>query len=383
MDRIPVAGPWVTTDEMNSVAAAARDAWYSEAGSYTRSFEEEFAAYIGVRHAISLPSCTAGLHLALAAAGVGPGDEVIVPDLTWIASSAPVRYVGATEVFADVDPTTWCLDARLFESLITRRTRAVIPVDLYGGLPAMDEIRKIAAQHNILVIEDSAEAIGSEVRGARAGSLGDAGVFSFHGSKTLTTGEGGMLVTDRHDIYQRATFLRDHGRRPGDTSFFNTEVAYKYRMSDLQAAFGLAQLRRIHELVGKKRQIFDWYRARLANDSRITLNAEPQGTKNSYWMVTALVDPALGISKDTLQRKLGEQGIATRPFFHPLSSLPAYAESAQARLAALRNRTAYSISATGINLPSALCLEEEQVDQVCTALTKILNEANIERTKAA
>src|SRR5262249_26716 len=183
---------------------------------------------------------TSAIDVAVAALEVRAGDEVIVPDLTWIASAAPISYVGASPIFADVDSTTWCLSAESFAETITPRTKAVIPVDLYGGMPDMEAIRAVARQFGIAVIEDAAEAIGSEFRGRRAGRVGDIGVFSFHGSKTLTTGEGGMLVTNDDAVHARVLALRDHGRPPGDRAFWNTEVAYKYKMSALQAALGLA-----------------------------------------------------------------------------------------------------------------------------------------------
>ena len=222
MERIPIAGPWITEKEIAYVADAAATAWYGNANSFQDRFERAFAAYLGARHAVCLPSCTSAIHLALAALGVGPGDEVIVPESTWIASAAPITYVGATPVFADVDAQTWCLAAESFEACVTPHTRAVIPVDLYGNMPDMDAINAVAKRHRIDVIEDAAEAIGSEYHGRRAGSCGDVGVFSFHGTKTLTTGEGGMLVTNRDDVVQRVRVLRDHGRQPGGFQFFST-----------------------------------------------------------------------------------------------------------------------------------------------------------------
>src|SRR5947209_7488809 len=212
MRRIPIAGPWITQKEIAYVTDAVTRNWYDDAQLYQQRFERAFADYLGVRHALSLPSCTAAIHLALAALGVSPGDEVIVPDATWIASAAPITYVGATPVFADIDMKTWCLSPQSFEECITPKTKAVIPVDLYGNMPDMDALLEVAQRNNIPVIEDAAEAAGADYKGQKAGSFGDTGVFSFHGSKTLTTGEGGMLVTDRDDIHQRALFLRDHGR---------------------------------------------------------------------------------------------------------------------------------------------------------------------------
>ncbi len=372
MERIPVSGPWITQREIDYVADAAANAWYANANVYHDRFEKAFAEYLGVRHAISLPSCTSAIHLSLLALGAGPGDEVIVPDVTWIASAAPVTYVGATTVFADIDPKTWCLSAESFEACITPRTKAVIPVDLYGNMPDYDAIRAAAKRHNIAIIEDAAEAIGSEYRSAKAGGLGDTGVFSFHGSKALTTGEGGMLVTNRDDIRQRVLQLRDHGRSPGDRMFFNAEVGYKYKMSSLQAALGLAQLERVEELITRKRRIFSWYQKRLGDLAGVTLNHESPGIKNTYWMVTALWSEKLGLEKPRLMELLMEKGVDSRPFFHPLSSLPAYAKSEQARRAAKRNTVSYDLAPRGINLPSGMNLTEDKVEYVCDAFKGVL-----------
>ena len=374
-ERIPVSGPWITAKEIAYVTDAVTNAWYGNANVWHERFEKAFAEYIGVRHAIALPHCTAAIHLSLLALKVGPGDEVIVPDCTWIASAAPITYVGATTVFADIDPRTWCLDAKSFEACITPRTKAVIPVNLYGNMPDMDALREVARRHDIAIIEDAAESIGSEYKGRRAGSFGTTGVFSFHGSKTLTTGEGGMLVTDRDDLRARALFLRDHGRPPGDRLFHNTEVAYKYKMSSMQAALGTAQLERVEELVARKREIFAWYAEELTGLPGVTLNYEPPGTKNTYWMVTAVLDEALGLRKERLMGLLASEGIDCRPFFHPLSSLPAYARSPQAEAARARNSVCYALSPFAINLPSALNLTREQIQRVAAALRAVLASA--------
>lgn len=368
MDRILVSGPSITQKEVDYVAEAAAAAWNSNGNVYNEKFEKAFARYVDRRYAVTLPSCTSAIHLALLALGVSSGDEVIVPDLTWIASAAPVSYVGATPVFADVDPATWCLSADSFMACITPRTKAVIPVDLYGGMPDMDAIREIAEARGIAVIEDAAEAIGSEYKGRKAGSLGRIGVFSFHGSKTMTTGEGGMLVTDDEALYRRVLVIRDHGRQPGDTMFFNSEVGQKYKMSSMQAALGLAQIERIETLVENKRAIFDWYREELGGVDGLTLNYEGPDVKNSYWMVTVLLAPKFGLAKESMMGRLSEQGIDTRPFFHPLSSLTAYKNSPQALAARERNHVSRRISPYGVNLPSGLHMTPEKVRYVCRAL---------------
>lgn len=361
---IPVAGPWITEKEISYVTDAVTNAWYGNANMYHERFETAFAAYIGRRYAISLPSCTSGLHLSLAALGIGPGDEVVVPDITWIATSSPISYVGATPVFADVDAESWCLTADALQAVITPRTKAVIVVDLYGNMPDMTPILELAADRQIAVIEDAAEAIGSQYDGRKAGSFGAASVFSFHGSKTLTTGEGGMLLTDDEALYQRCLFLRDHGRLPGDRMFRNTEVAYKYKMSSMQAALGLAQVERVEELVVRKREIFEWYRVAFGNGQGVTLNSEAANVINTYWMVTAVVDSKIGPHKVDIMARLSENGIDSRPMFDPLSSIPAYADTPQAKLARARNRVAYALTPFGVNLPSGFNLAAPDVGRV-------------------
>jgi perosamine synthetase len=372
MDRIPVAGPWITQKEIDYVSDAVAHAWYGNANMYHERFEKAFGEYLGVKYAMCLPSCTAAIHLSLLALGIGPGDEVIVPEGTWIASAAPVSYVGATPIFADVDARDWCLSPASFEKWITPRTRAVIPVDLYGNMPDYDGLLDVAGRHNVSVIEDAAEALGSEYHGKKAGVLGETGVFSFHGSKTLTTGEGGMLVTDREDLYRRILFLRDHGRAPGEKMFWNSEVGYKYKMSSLQAALGLAQLERIEELLERKEAIFSWYQRELAHVPDITLNYQAQGVRNTYWMVTIVLGSSYEITKEELIAQFKKRNIDTRPFFYPLSSLPAYEHLEQAHAARAANDVIYRLSPHSINLPCALNMAEEQTHYVCETLQEIL-----------
>lgn len=364
MERIPVAGPWITQREIDYVTDAVTNAWYANANMYHTRFEEAFATYVGRKYAMALPSCTSAIHLSLLALGVGPGDEVIIPDITWIASAAPITYVGATPVFVDIDSATWCIRADAFESAITERTKAVILVDLYGSMPDMSALLPIAQAHGISVIEDAAEAIGSSFHGTLAGGFGDASVFSFHGSKTLTTGEGGMLVTDRQDLFERAQILRDHGRQPGDVQFFNTEVAHKYKMSSMQAALGLAQLERIDELVQRKRDIFGLYREAFADADGIVMNAEPVGTVNSCWMITAVWDRAWDRDKNETVQAMRNNGVDVRPFFHPLSSLPAYHGWDGIAKAARQNVVSYDISERAVNLPSGFNLTNGDVSRV-------------------
>jgi len=371
VERIFNAGPSITQREIDYVTDAVTNAWYGNAGIYNERFERAFADYVDRRFAVGLPTGTAGIHLGLAALGVGPGDEVIVPEVTWIASASPASHLGAEVVFADIDERTWCLSARSFEASITPRTKAVVLVDLYGGVPDMDEILRIAERYGIAVLEDAAQAIGSEYKGRRAGSFGEISIFSFHGSKTMTTGEGGVLVTDDETLYRRVRLLADQGRLPGDRMFFNEELAFKYKMTSMQAALGLAQIERIDELVEKKRRIFAWYEDRLRCVDGFQLNYEPPDTRNSYWMTSLVLDPKLGFKKEDVMCLFDEYNVDCRPFFFPLSALPAYRDGLGAVGARERNPVAYSLTPYGVNLPSPMNMTEEKVRFVCEILERI------------
>jgi perosamine synthetase len=381
--RVPIAGPWITAKEIEYVTDAVANSWYENATNYTDRFEKAFAAYLGVKHAVALPSCTAAIHLALAGLGIGPGDEVIVPESTWIASAAPATYLGATPVFADVDEQTWCLSAESVARCLTPRTRAVVAVDLYGAVPDYEALRAVCEPDGIVIIEDAAEAMGSEYRGKPAGSLGDVGVFSFHGSKTLTTGEGGLLATNRDDLRQRVKSLQNHGQSPNDPVFFNGELGFKYQMCSMQAALGLAQLERADELVARKREIFSWYARELDGLDGVTLNQEPPGTKNGYWIVTIVVDERYDLPKVQLMSLLKAEGIDTRPFFYPLSSIPAFRFLGGQDKWRARNPIAYKLSEQAINLPSAFSIDEETVHRVCSALRTHLRNARVSPLRLA
>jgi perosamine synthetase len=371
-ELIPVAGPSITEREVEMVAEAARTAWYADHYRFNARFEAKFADYIGVRYAVSLPHATAALHLSLAALGIGPGDEVIVPDVTWIASVAPICYVGAEPVLVDIKPDTWCIDPAAVEAAIGPKTAAILGVDLYGSLCDWKQLQAIAEHHGLALIEDAAEALGSESGHTRAGRFGKTGAFSFHGSKTVATGEGGMLVTDDVQIWRRVQTLRDHGRPPGDRFFQNEEIAFKYKMNAVTAALGLAQMERIDSLIAHKRNIFRWYAERIGGAPGITLNAEPPEVRNSFWMVTAVVDPQYGIDKFQVMDALKQRNIDSRPFFSPLSGLKAFEGRKNATRFVGEAAIGAKISATGVNLPSGYNMTEDKVDIVCKAFREVL-----------
>lgn len=366
--KILVAGPSITQKEVDYVAEAVKTSWYRNAYKYVNEFERKFADYIGVKYAIATSSCTGALHLSLLALGLKEGDEVILPDITWAATAFPIMYLNAKPIFVDVDPYTWCIDPDKIEQKINRKTKAIIPVHLYGHPAEMGKILKLAKKYRLHTVEDSAESIGALYKGKKTGSIGDSACFSFHGTKTLTTGEGGMLVTNSPKFYNRAKFFNDQAKSPSK-AFWNLDIGYKYKMSDIQAALGIVQLSRINDLLNKKRKIFNWYKKRLDHIAGITLNPQQEGCESTYWMVTIIIDRKYKIDKLKLMRKLLEHSIDSRPFFYPLSSMRPFKTNAH-------NRVAYSLSKFGINLPCSLTMIEDEVDYVCKCLIKILDVPN-------
>ena len=369
MHDISMAGPSISRLEERYVLDALQHGWYGkQAYTYVEKFESEFASYHGRRFGLMTPNCTTALHLLLAGLGIKEGDEVIVPECTWIGSSACINYVHATTIFADIDPINWCLTAKSIEAAITKKTKAVIVVDLYGNMPDWDEIESICDKNKIILIEDAAEALGSVYKGRRAGKFGVASAFSFHRTKTITTGEGGMLLIDNPELYERCKFLRDHGRAPG--TYYNTEITFKYMPFNLQAALGYAQFQRIDDLVGKKRSIWKGFSERLSDIPDIYINPEPEGVTNGVWATALVFGHSHNMNRDQALIELPKLNVPTRPFFYPLSSLPAYKEIGRGGCEV--NPISYSISERGINLPCALNLTDSDLDAVSDGIHKIL-----------
>lgn len=360
--RIHYTKPSITEKEVEYATDAARNGWGERCYEYINRFEELFKAHLGVSYAIATSSCTGALHMGLAALDVGPGDEVILADTNWIASAAPVTYLGATPVFVDILPDTWCIDPALTEGAITPRTKAIIAVHLYGNLCEMDRLLAIGEKYGIPVIEDAAEAIGSVYHGRRAGSMGRFGTFSFHGTKTLTTGEGGMFVTNDPDLYERVLTLSNHGRARGQAKqFWPDMVGFKYKMSNIQAAIGCGQMERVEELIARKRQIFAYYRKHLECLPGVCMNPEGDGTVIGAWMPTVVFESDLGVTREALQTIFAAADIDARVFFHPLSSLPMF-ESKPC------NVFAWDIPNRAINLPSFHDMTQLQLARVIDVL---------------
>jgi perosamine synthetase len=367
--RILYTKPSITELEVRYATDAARNGWGERCYEYITRFEKAFEAHLGVEYAIATSSCTGALHIGMAALGIGPGDEVILADSNWIATAAPIVHLGARPVFVDILPDTWCIDPKLAEMAITPHTKAIIAVHLYGNLCDMDRLLAIGEKYNIPVIEDAAEAIGSVYHGKRAGSMGRFGSFSFHGTKTLTTGEGGLFVTSDPALYDAALTLSNHGRARGQTKqFWPDVVGFKYKMSNVQAALGCGQLERIAELVGRKRQILDHYRKSIGILPGVKMNPEAAGTTIGAWMPTIAFDAETGITREKLIAAFCVENIDARVFFHPLSSLPMFED---ARL----NRHAWEIPTRAFNLPSYHEISIEDLDRVSSVVLTLAEKA--------
>lgn len=363
--KIHYTKPSITELEVAYATDAARNGWGEKCYEYINKFEDKFKEFTGAKYAIATSSCTGALHMGLAALDVGPGDEVILADTNWIASAAPITYLGATPVFVDVLPDSWCIDPDAVEKAITPRTKAIIAVHIYGNLCDLDKLLALGEKYGLPLIEDAAEAIGSYWHGNKhAGSMGKFGVFSFHGTKTLTTGEGGIFITSDPDLYEQVLTLSNHGRARGQTKqFWPDAIGYKYKMSNIQAAIGCGQMERIRDLIARKRQIFAYYQAGLADLSGISMNPEPPNTQNGYWMPSVVFSKESGITREKLQVAFKNENIDARVFFYPLSSLPMFTEKST-------NTNAWDVPNRAINLPSYHEITTLELDRVIEVVKK-------------
>jgi perosamine synthetase len=367
MKPIRMAGPWITDIEKKTVADMMENGW--ENYDYVEKFEAAFAKWHGRKYCLMTPCCTHAIHLLLLTLGIKEGDEVIVPECTWTATAAPVTYQKATPVFADIDPNNWCLDPVSVESNITNKTRAIIVVDLYGNMPDMDALGSISKEYGIPLIEDAAEALGSAYKGVRAGKFGIAGVHSFHRTKTIVTGEGGVLLLDDDELFERAKFMRDHGRS-SEIAYYTMEATPKYMPSNLQASMAWAQFQRIDELVARKRYFLHRYKKNLVNIKDLQFNIETDDVINGVWATTMVFGESHNIKKIDAIERMSVMDVPVRPFFYPLSSLPAYEHYRTGSKE--KNPNAYDVSERGITLACHYNLSDEQIDFICNGIKKIL-----------
>lgn len=365
MSRIHYTKPSIGALEAKYAADAVATGWGERCYEYIHQFENAFKSHLGSGFAIATSSCTGAMHMGLAALGIGPGDEVIIADINWIASAAPIVYLGAKPVFVDVLGDSWCIDPEKAEKAISPRTRAIIAVHVYGNMCNLDSLQEICNRRGIALIEDAAEAIGSEWRNRKAGSIGTFGTFSFHGTKTITTGEGGMFVTSDAALYDRVTTLNNHGRSRTQTKQFWPDVlGYKYKLSNVQAAIGLGQMERIDELIAGKRRIFEHY-AKCLTGLPLRMNPEPAGTRNGYWMPTIVVDEGVPFDRELLLAEFKAADIDGRVFFWPLSMLDFFERKPE-------NEVSYSLFPRAINLPTYHDLTNEEIERVSTIVRNYL-----------
>lgn len=364
-NKIHYTKPSITELEVAYATDAARNGWGEKCYEYIQKFEEKFKEFTGAKYAIATSSCTGAMHMGLAAIGVGPGDEVILADTNWIASAAPITYLGATPVFVDVLPDSWCIDPDAVEKAITPQTKAIVAVHIYGNLCDMDKLLALGEKYGLPVIEDAAEAIGSYWHGKHAGSIGKFGVFSFHGTKTLTTGEGGIFITSDPDLYEQVLTFSNHGRARGQKKqFWADVVGFKYKMSNIQAAIGYGQMERIDELVADKRRVFTYY-ADCLRQLPLEMNPEPAGTKNGFWMPTIVVNDDVPFDREKLLGDFSADNIDGRVFFWPLSMLPMFHSKPE-------NKVSYSLYGRAVNLPSYHGLTEGEMDRVVAHINRNL-----------
>jgi perosamine synthetase len=361
--RIPVAAPMLDGNELKYVSECISTEWISSNGRFIAEFEREFARFCGVKHAIAVNNGTTALHLAMLGLGIEPGDEVIVPTLTYIASANAVRYCGATPVFVDSEPRTLNMDVVAVERAITARTRAIMPVHLYGHPVEMEPLQRLAEKHGLSIVEDAAEAIGARYRGRRVGSLGNCATFSFFGNKIITTGEGGMVTTDDSELAARLRILKGQGMDPSRRYWFNI-VGYNYRMTNVAAAIGLAQMENVERHINARQKIAEIYNDRLSQlDKYIEMPRVEEWADHAFWMYVIILKDDVGKSRDQVMADLDGEGIETRPVFFPMHTMPPYQEDNVYPVAE-------KLSGRGINLPTHGRLTEGDICRIVDALKK-------------
>jgi perosamine synthetase len=366
--RIPLAEPLLDGNEAEYLLECVRSGWISSQGSFVGAFEQAVGEFHGVPYALAVSNGTAALHLALVSLGIGAGDEVIVPDFTFAATASAVIHAGATPVLVDVDERTWTIDVEAAADAVTDRTRAIVPVHIYGHPCDMTAITALARDRGLIVVEDVAEAFGARAHGRLTGTFGDAACFSFYGNKTLTTGEGGILLLRDEETHRRAAMLRDHGMSP-EQRYWHLEAGFNYRLTNLQAAVGVAQMERVAEVLDRKRQLDARYTQQLAGTPGLVLPPHAPWADPVCWLYTVRVSEQLGLPYDEFARRLLLNGIETRPVFQPLHRMPPFSRFAGSRSFPVTD----VLAATGLSLPSAVTLEREDVDAVAKGIRAIVD----------
>lgn len=365
---IPVCEPFLGEKELEYVTDCLKTNWISSKGKYIEEFEQRFANYCGCKYGIATTSGTTALHLAFASLGIGPEDEVIVPTFTMISTAFAVVYTGAKPVLVDAEPETWNINTTKIEEKITPGTKAILPVHIYGHPCDMDPIMEVAERHSLWVIEDAAEAHGAEYKGRKAGSIGHVNCFSFYANKIITTGEGGMVVTNDEKIAEKARSLKDLAFSK-ERRFLHTDLGFNYRMTNIQAAIGLAQFERIGELVERRRVHAYLYNSLLKDTEGIELPSEKEWAKNVYWMYCILIEDEFGIGRDEVMAKLLESGVETRTMFIPMNQQPVFHKMGLFK--GDKCPVAEELSRKGMYLPSGTGLSDEQIRYICDTIKNL------------
>jgi len=365
---IPVCTPLLGQHEKKYLMDCINTNWVSSSGKYLKIFEDQFSQYCGVKYGITTTSGTSALHLSLVAIGIGKGDEVIMPSFNIASTAFAALYCGAKPVFVDSEPITWNMDPEKIEQKITRRTKVIIPVHIYGHPCDMRTIMRIARKHKLIVIEDAAEAHGAQYNGRKVGGIGDIGCFSFYGNKIITCGEGGMVVTNNKKIADRCRRLKNLDFR-ASKRFWHGEIGFNYRMTNIQAALGLAQFEQIEQLITKRRRNAMIYNSLLKDIPGVTLPVEQRGVKNVYWMYSFLIDKKFGVGRNQLIKRLRSMGVDSRTFFIPMHQQPVLKEMKITSNG--RYPVAEDISKRGLYLPSGSGLKKREIEYVCECIQTI------------
>lgn len=372
-EKYSMAGPLIDHSDINELSKMMRIGWYGKKKYfYVEKFEKDFASYHQRKYGLMISNCTSAIHVALKSINLKKSDEVIVPDITWISTASPIKQLNAKIVFCDVSPTNWCIDYKKIQKLITKKTKALIAVNLYGNMPDMKKLKTLCKKNNIFLFEDAAEALGSIQNNVKAGKFGLASFFSFHRTKTITTGEGGMILTDNKKFYESCKFYRDNGRNFKEP-YWCDDAFNKFMPSNVQGCLGYTQFKKIKKILNKKKKILNLYYKYLSDLKLINLNTLKKNFVNGAWSVALVWDKSYNKNSKYVIKRLKENNLPTRPFFFPLSSMKTFSKKNLKNI----NKVSYSISERGICLPSAYIISEIEIKNYCLILKKILMEENI------
>ncbi len=366
MKRFSTFGPDIDSSDMKYLKIAMKQKnWYQDPYHYCEKFQKDFSKYLGVKYSLLTSNCTSAIHLILESLDLKPSDEIIAPNSTWIASISPVFQTKAKLILCDVDKNNWCIDINEIKKSINKNTKVIIAVNLFGNMPPYSELKRICKKNKIFLLEDAAESLGTTLDNKKAGTFGDAAVFSFHRTKTITSGEGGIIVTSKKKLFEKCYLLRDHGRDKNTKDLFNKQFAFKYMPFNIQAALLCSQLEKIDRLIEKKRKIFFLYK-KFLNNKNFNFNIFDKKIKNGCWATVLNIKNISSLKIKKIFKKLNFAGFFPRPFFYPISSLPAFKnENIRSRVKYVSKKNSLYLLKTSLVLPSAYILKKNQIKKIC------------------